>query len=143
MEVWKSLSRYYKLNNQFYSFIKTKFLILGRYKDDLRHGYGEMHWTDGSIYKGMWHKGIQHGKGRMEFPDGQFKEGLFQNNIFQGSVYNRLNLYQKKPLKNSNYSSLDKLANTTAATFESDYMQNRKSSNIESAKKKHSKLALK
>jgi len=97
---------------------------LGRYQEDQRHGYGEMHWTDGSMYKGMWHKGIQHGKGRMQFPNGSFKEGMFQNNIFQGSVYNRLNLFQKKPLKNSNYSSLDKLASTTANTFESDYYQN-------------------
>ncbi|CAI2359156.1 unnamed protein product [Moneuplotes crassus] len=91
----------------------------GRYKDNLRHGYGEMFWTDGSVYKGMWHKGIQHGKGRMEFPDGNFKEGIFQNNIFQGQIYNRLNLYQHQPMKNSNHSSLDRLANSTAVTFNS------------------------
>ena len=108
----------------------------GRYKDDERHGYGEMFWTDGSIYKGMWHKGIQHGKGRMEFPDGKIKEGLFQNNIFQGPIHNRLNLYQKNNIKNSHYSSLDKIANSTSATFESDYMQTRTTSNIDSVKKR-------
>lgn len=114
---------------------KSGNLYKGRYLEDERHGYGEMFWTDGSVYKGMWHKGIQHGKGRMEFPDGKIKEGMFQNNIFQGPVHNRLHLYHKKPLNNSNYSSLDKLAYATANTFESDYMQSRTTSNMESVKK--------
>jgi len=26
----------------------------GCYKEDERHGYGEMYWTDGSCYKGEW-----------------------------------------------------------------------------------------
>ena len=104
----------------------------GRYLEDERHGYGEMYWTDGSVYKGMWYKGIQHGKGRMEFPDGKVKEGMFKNNIFQGPTINRLNLYQKQNLNNTNYSSLDRIANSTKTTFESDYMQIRTSSNIES-----------
>lgn len=95
-----------------------------------------MYWTDGSIYKGMWHKGIQHGKGRMEFPDGKTKEGMFENNIFQGPVLNRLNLYQKQNYNNTNYSSLDKIANSTTATFESDYKQNRTVSQIDSFKKR-------
>lgn len=30
----------------------------GVYKDDERHGYGEMYWTDGSCYKGEWENGI-------------------------------------------------------------------------------------
>lgn len=44
----------------------------GNYFDDLRHGYGEMYWVDGSYYKGniifkflfllpllgLWEKGI-------------------------------------------------------------------------------------
>ena len=121
---------------------KSGNLYKGRYEDDERHGYGEMFWTDGSVYKGMWHKGIQHGKGRMEFPDGKVKEGIFQNNIFQGPIHNRLNLYQKKPLQNSNYSSLDKLANTTTTTYESDYVQSRTTSNFDSVKKKYSKSRL-
>lgn len=119
---------------------KSGNIYRGRYKEDLRHGYGEMYWTDGSTYKGMWHKGIQHGKGLMEFPDGKVKEGLFENNIFTGPVFNRLNLFHNKPLKNSNQSSLDKLTNsminaTTTTTFESDYMQIKTSSNMESVKK--------
>lgn len=119
---------------------KSGNIYKGRYKEDLRHGYGEMYWTDGSTYKGMWHKGIQHGKGLMEFPDGKVKEGLFENNIFTGPVFNRLNLFHNKPLKNSNQSSLDKLTNsminaTTTTTFESDYLQSKTSNNIDSIKK--------
>ena len=95
-----------------------------------------MFWTDGSIYRGMWHKGIQHGKGRMEFPDGTIKEGLFENNIFKGSIPNRLKLYQKTGWNSINYRSLDKIASSTAITFESNSKQNRASSNVESLKKK-------
>ncbi|CAI2360757.1 unnamed protein product [Moneuplotes crassus] len=91
----------------------------GKYRNNLRHGLGEMFWTDGSNYKGMWHKGIQHGKGRMEFPDGIVKEGIFQNNIFQRPAYSKMDPSNGKPMKNSHYSSLDRLANTTAATFDS------------------------
>ena len=31
------------------------------WKEDERHGYGEMYWTDGSVYKGEWNNGKQHG----------------------------------------------------------------------------------
>ena len=48
--------------------------------------YGEMYWTDGSVYKGEWNKGIQHGKGIMTFPDGRVKDGYFENNVFKGNV---------------------------------------------------------
>lgn len=58
----------------------------GNYKEDLRHGYGEMHWTDGSIYKGEWLKGIQHGYGEMIFPDGKRKSGIFENNTYVGKA---------------------------------------------------------
>jgi hypothetical protein len=49
---------------------------------DKRHGYGEMYWTDGSIYKGEWINGIQHGKGTMSLTDGLCKAGIFKNNTF-------------------------------------------------------------
>ena len=49
-------------------------------------GYGEMYWTDGSVYKGDWIKGIQHGKGVMTFPDGRIKDGFFHNNVFKGNT---------------------------------------------------------
>jgi hypothetical protein len=31
--------------------------------NDLREGYGELSFNDGSIYKGEWKKGKQNGKG--------------------------------------------------------------------------------
>ena len=39
-----------------------------------------MFWSDGSVYKGNWHKGLQHGEGRLELPDGRIKQGIFKNN---------------------------------------------------------------
>ncbi len=35
----------------------------GTYFDDMRHGYGEMRWADGSWYKGEWKFGVQNGLG--------------------------------------------------------------------------------
>jgi hypothetical protein len=29
----------------------------------MRSGYGEMHWVNGSYYKGRWKNGIQNGEG--------------------------------------------------------------------------------
>ena len=78
-----------------------------------------MFWTDGSIYWGMWYKGIQHGKGRMEFTDGTVKEGIFENNIFKGSIPNRLKLYQKRSCNSTSYYSFDKVTNSNSGLFES------------------------
>ena len=33
-------------------------MFKGIFENDLRHGYGEMIWTDGAIYKGYWINGI-------------------------------------------------------------------------------------
>ena len=33
----------------------------GNYKEDERHGYGEMYWKDGQLYKGDWKEGKQRG----------------------------------------------------------------------------------
>ena len=52
----------------------------------MRHGYGEMYWTDGSYYKGHWEKGIQHGEGELVIPGKKPKRGVFQNNIFIGEA---------------------------------------------------------
>jgi hypothetical protein len=27
----------------------------GNFINDLKHGYGEMYWYDGTVYKGEWH----------------------------------------------------------------------------------------
>ena len=32
--------------------------FVGEYKNDLKIGYGEMTWGDGSVYKGTWDNGI-------------------------------------------------------------------------------------
>jgi hypothetical protein len=40
-----------------------------------------MYWADGSIYRGMWHKGIQNGLGIMIFSNGVRKAGIFQDNV--------------------------------------------------------------
>jgi len=31
---------------------------VGGYLDDLKNGYGEMYWDDGSVYKGFWTNGV-------------------------------------------------------------------------------------
>ena len=58
----------------------------GNYFDDLRHGYGEMYWLDGSYYKGMWERGIQHGKGEMCLFNNSPKRGIFENNVYIGDL---------------------------------------------------------
>jgi len=68
----------------------------GCYKEDERHGYGEMYWTDGSCYKGEWQNGIQHGVGKMEFPDGRVKEGYFENNVYRKPITDAPQLQQLK-----------------------------------------------
>lgn len=101
---------------------KSGNIYKGGYHDDERHGYGEMYWTDGSSYKGMWYKGIQHGKGKMEFPNGVIKEGQFENNIFLRNDNLNKTVFSQKPNASSLYnSSVDRIANSTAVTFESDY----------------------
>lgn len=74
----------------------------------------------------MWHKGIQHGKGRMEFADGTVKEGLFEDNIFKGSIPNRLKLYHKSIGSATNYNSIDKIVNYKSGLLDSQSRQNRK-----------------
>lgn len=48
---------------------------------DLRNGYGEIYWNDGSYYKGEWKAGIQHGAGIMYTPDEGLRKGVFKNNM--------------------------------------------------------------
>lgn len=67
----------------------------GNYKDDQREGYGEMYWTDGTVYKGEWRKGCQHGFGKMLQPDGYMFEGYFDMNVFKGPVAPE-NLYNEE-----------------------------------------------
>ena len=52
----------------------------------MRHGYGEMHWVDGSVYKGDWVMGVKHGIGSIQLKDGKIKKGRFENNNYIGKV---------------------------------------------------------
>ena len=50
----------------------------GEKKDGIRHGQGEMIWTDGLIYKGEWQDGEPHGQGRITDTDGSFFDGEYK-----------------------------------------------------------------
>ena len=39
------------------------------WKEGVMEGYGEMMYTDGSVYTGWWHKGMRYGHGRMEYKE--------------------------------------------------------------------------
>ena len=47
--------------------------------DDMRHGYGEMHWAENAFYKGEWKEGVQSGHGEL-WEDGKLvSKGLFED----------------------------------------------------------------
>ncbi len=52
---------------------------LGEYIKDLRDGYGECYFSDGSAYKGQWKKGKQDGHGKIITRDGNEIEGEWIN----------------------------------------------------------------
>ncbi len=41
------------------------------YERDLKHGYGKMKYSDGTVYEGNWREGKQDGKGQMVGQDGR------------------------------------------------------------------------
>lgn len=47
------------------------------YAQGKRHGYGEYHHSDGTVYKGEWADDREHGQGRNIWPDGVQYEGAF------------------------------------------------------------------
>ena len=48
-------------------------------------GYGEMTYTDGSIYTGWWHEGTRYGHGRMEYQDPEaVYVGGWEKNVRRG-----------------------------------------------------------
>lgn len=47
------------------------------YTEGKRHGYGEYHHSDGTVYKGQWADDKEHGQGRNIWPDGVQYEGAF------------------------------------------------------------------
>lgn len=54
---------------------------------DVKQGYGEMHWADGSVYKGFWNDGVQNGLGIIKTVDGKSKAGVFQDNVLIEMMY--------------------------------------------------------
>ena len=42
------------------------------FKDNEREGYGELKWTHGDRYEGMWKEGKKHGEGEYNYQNGYF-----------------------------------------------------------------------
>jgi hypothetical protein len=49
---------------------------------DVKQGYGEMYWADGSTYRGFWQDGVQSTLGIMTFNDGLKIAGFFNENVY-------------------------------------------------------------
>ena len=60
-------------------------LYFGEKKDGIRHGQGEMIWTDGTVYKGEWQNWEPHGQGKITDPDKRKRTlrdgGFFRNHL--------------------------------------------------------------
>lgn len=57
---------------------------MGEMSDSLFNGKGEMHYSDGTIYKGEWKDGLWHGKGEVTYPDGDHYIGDFKLDKMEG-----------------------------------------------------------
>ena len=51
----------------------------GEYRDDKKHGYGEISWPDGRKYAGQWVNGKQHGHGTYVSSKGETVQGEWLN----------------------------------------------------------------
>ncbi len=49
----------------------------GEFQDNLRHGYGEMNFSDGFVFKGTWRNDAPEGSGILFYQDGQTYKGDF------------------------------------------------------------------
>lgn len=56
----------------------------GNFKADLKHGMGEMRWPDGNWYKGEFKRGKIDGKGQFSWADGRVYEGSWSNDKMSG-----------------------------------------------------------
>ena len=45
-----------------------------------------MNWSNGSFYRGAWHKGCMHGRGCLTTANGVVKEGFFRENKYLGKT---------------------------------------------------------
>ena len=48
------------------------------------YGYGEMHYEDGSIYKGLWKNDQRNGKGKLNYSNVDYYIGDFLNDKYYG-----------------------------------------------------------
>ncbi|MCM1067636.1 MAG: hypothetical protein NC418_08715 [Muribaculaceae bacterium] len=51
--------------------------------DGVPQGYGVAHYSNGTVYYGLWNKGRRDGIGRMLFTDGTFEFGTWQNGTYR------------------------------------------------------------
>lgn len=56
----------------------------GEWFEDLHHGQGSKHWSDGISYEGEWRRGKMHGLGVYTMTDGFVMKGLFEADEFLG-----------------------------------------------------------
>lgn len=84
---------------------ETRFIYIGMWKDDKKHGQGIQKWRDGSWYDGGWVQGCKDGYGRYEWQDGECYVGNWKNDeehghgIYKwstGDIYNGQWNYGKK-----------------------------------------------
>ena len=54
---------------------KAELPLAGKWKNEMRHGYGVQTWTDGARYEGMWENNKTCGKGKFWHSNGDFFEG--------------------------------------------------------------------
>jgi hypothetical protein len=91
----------------------------GHFKDDYRHGYGIMHWIDGTKYEGTWVRGLQEGKGQLALNDGTLKVGLFKENLIVEELYSEVSPFAVKILGSSDSSK--KLTQLHETLLEAEY----------------------
>ena len=51
----------------------------GRYKNDMKHGYGEFSWSTGSVYKGSYEADKKKGFGEMFWADKSIYRGYWRD----------------------------------------------------------------
>lgn len=99
----------------------------GNFFNDLMHGYGEYHYSDGSQYLGQWYYGKKHGKGKMIFPDGKIYTGNFENDEVNGlgkKVYPNGETYEgwfKGNLRNG----MGKLTKANGRIYSGNFLNNK------------------
>ena len=56
-------------------------MYIGEYKDGVRHGYGEMFYSDNTVFRGLWANDKQEGVGKLTQKDGSVREGIWKDGV--------------------------------------------------------------